>query len=334
MALRDFVIKRLITGVITIIVVVIFNFFLFRFPVFLWGITPADLYINPQMPAETQERLRELWGIPPRSATFEDWLNHFQRYFVNLLTFNFAYSFKPFRPVIELIVERLPNTLILMGVSTILAIVIGIIAGVYAASRHGRKLDIALVTVSLTIWSVPIFWLGLILILIFGFYLGLFPVTGGTISPPPYTPKDPFGIFLDYLWHLTLPALTLTISGFGGWLLLMRNSLIDVLTEDYIVTARAKGLDEKTVLFRHAVRNAMLPVVTSITLSLATLWSGAVLTETVFNWYGMGRLIVEALLAHNWPVADAVFYLMAISVVLANIIADILYAILDPRVRY
>jgi peptide/nickel transport system permease protein len=135
-------------------------------------------------------------------------------------------------------------------------------------------------------------------------------------------------------WHLVLPSLTLALVSYGGYMLVMRNTLIDVLTEDYIVTARAKGVDERTVLYKHALRNAILPLVTMIALTFGFLITGATLTETVFNWYGIGRLIFESVIAQNYPVLQAIFYIMALTVIIANFIADILYGFLDPRVRY
>ncbi|MFX1476280.1 MAG: ABC transporter permease, partial [Promethearchaeota archaeon] len=183
--------------------------------------------------------------------------------------------------------------------------------------------------------------LGMILILIFGFYLrvpgpdgqlmGLFPYSG-TVSTPVY--NDPLLYAMDVAHHLVLPSFTLAIVSFGGYMLVMRNNLIDVLTEDYIVTARAKGVDERTVLYKHAMRNAILPLVTMIAFTFGGLIGGATLTETVYNWYGVGRYIFDSVMAQNYPVLQAIFYILALTTVIANFIADLLYGFLDPRVRY
>lgn len=332
MGLRRYVIKRVITGTITVLAVVVLIFFLFRLPTFLQGIDPSDLYINPELPAQAQEALRQHLGLPPKNATFDHWFGYFVTNTKNLLTFDFGLSFRTFRPVTAEISDRLPNTLLLLGTSIGLSIVLGIALGIKAASRHGKTLDVALVTSSLTTYSMPVFWLGMLLILVLGFYLRLFPISGGTISYPP--PEDFLQASLDKLWHMILPATTLVIAIYGGYLLLMRNTLIDVLTEDYIVTARAKGLSERAVLYGHAVRNAFLPMITNIALSVALLWTGATLTETTFNWEGIGRLYFTSLVLLDFPVAEALLYIIALSVVLANIVADLMYGVLDPRVRY
>jgi len=171
----------------------------------------------------------------------------------------------------------------------------------------------------------------MMLILFLGFYVPLFPMYG-TISRP--APEDPLIYALDVGRHLVLPATTLALVSYGGYMLVMRNNLIDVLTEDYIVTARAKGADERTVLYKHALRNAVLPLVTMIALTFGFLITGATLTETVFNWYGLGRLIFDSVMQQNYPVLQAIFYIMALTVIIANFIADILYGFLDPRIRY
>jgi len=331
--------KRAVTGAVTILMVVLFNFFLFRLPIFFLGWDPTDIYIGPTMSAETRELVRQLWGLPSRNATFQEWLNHFFRYVENVFTLNFGYSYRTSRPVINLISERIGNTLLLMGLSTVFSILLGIWAGVKAASRHGKRTDVSFVTLSLFLYSMPIFWLGMMLLLVFGFYLYqfsggsiYFPIGGKTHSYP--IPTDPFSYLVDMIWHLALPVSTLTLSNFGYYLLLMRGNLVDVLSEDYILTAKAKGLDERTILFKHALKNAFLPMITVISLSLATLWTGATLTETVFNWYGIGRLIFEALVQMDFPVSEAIFFLMSFTIVIANIIADILYGVIDPRVKY
>ncbi|MHA1712724.1 MAG: ABC transporter permease [Candidatus Ranarchaeia archaeon] len=333
MGLREYIVKRLIFLCILIFVVVVFNFFIFRLPMFFGGLDPVEMYIGPletRLRPEQIDAIYEQFGLV-RNPTFSDWVNMFIRYIINTFTFNFGYSFRSKQLVVVEIARRLPNTLLLMGISLLVAVEVGIFIGSRAAAKRGQKLDITAVTVSLFFYAMPIFWLGLINLLVFSFYLGWFPIAG-TISRPP--PEDPILFVLDVLHHLVLPGFTLSIGSFGGYVLLMRNSLIDTLTDDYILTARAKGLPESVVLNKHAMRNAFLPMLTSIALSIAFLINGATLTETVFNWYGMGRLIFESLIQQNWPVAQAIFFIISLLTVSANLIADLLYGWLDPRIKY
>ena len=334
MGFKEWVIRRTINSIILVILTVAFNFFLFRIPVFLFHQDPASTVLFQVHDPLTVELLRRAWGLPdPEEAARNPWIwmDYFWTYMLNTLTFNFGSSFQNFRDVRLEILDRLPNTLALMGISTGVGMAIGIVTGVLAASKIGSKTDVAIVTFSLSIGNIPIFWIGLLSLLIFGYYLQWFPL-GGTVSIN--APTDPVGRFMDYLWHLTLPAAVLTLYTYGGYMLLMRFNLINVLTEDYIVTARAKGVDNRTILYKHAMKNAFLPMITSITLSLALFWTGATLTETVFNWRGIGRYIFDAVTAQDWPVMQAVFYLIAISVVIATFIAEIFYGLLDPRIRY
>ncbi len=331
MGLRKFLIKRLIIAVALFFVILIFNFFIFRLPIFVLGMNPMSLYTTPQMDPLTIESLRILYGIPPADATWVDWFNHFIIYMQNMLTLEFGESFSTHAPVVDEIMARIPNTLYLMVTSTILAIALGIVVGVIAASRHGGKLDTALITISLSLNSFPVFWLGMMMLLFFAFYFPIFPLGHSTSWPPP---TNPIIYFLDISWHMFLPVLTLTLAFFGGYMLLMRNMLVEVLTEDYILTAKAKGIPERQVLFNHGIRNAFLPLITVITISFGYVISGATLTETVFAWFGMGRLLFESLTRYDWPLSQAIFWLIAVSIIAANILADVLYGILDPRIKY
>lgn len=339
MGLRSYLVKRIIIAIILFISVIIFNFFLFRLPVFILGVDPAALYITPGMEYEAIENIRNLYQLPPADATWFDWWLHFIAYIRNMFTLQFGISFSNNQPVVQEIMDRLPNTLLLMGTSMVFAVVLGVVTGIIAASRHGGALDTGLITVSLTMYSLPVFWMGMLFLVAFSVLpqmlwgFPLFPL-GHTASPPGSIPPDIISYSLDVTWHLFLPCLTLTLAFFGGYMLIMRNTLVDVLTEDYILTARAKGLEERTVLYKHGVRNAFLPIISLIAINFAFIISGAVLTETVFIWYGMGRLLYASLLSNDWPVAQGIFFMIAVVVISANIIADILYGILDPRVKY
>ncbi|MFX1282777.1 MAG: ABC transporter permease [Promethearchaeota archaeon] len=331
MSLRTYLLKRSIIAVVLFITTLVLNFFLFRLPIFVLGMDPMSLYINPNMDPRSIEKVRRQYGIPERNAGFEEWFNHFLLYMQNMVTLQFGQSFETLGPVVDEVMERLPNTLILMGASTIIAVVLGIVSGIFIASRHGGKIDTAFITVGLSLYSFPVFWIGMILILFFAYYIPIFPL-GHTVSFP--VPSNPILLIFDLAWHLALPVATLTLAFFGGYMLLMRNTLVEVLTEDYILTARAKGLEERTVLFKHGVRNAFLPLITVIAIQFAFIVSGAVLTETVFAFNGMGRLLFSSLLSYDWPVTQAIFWLIAVCVIIANVLADILYGVLDPRIQY
>lgn len=348
MGLREYVIRRSVYMFLLIVAVVCFNFFLFRLPTLVFGVSPVDLMISDalrrNMSRELLLQLYARFGLVPDPDIF-DWIYMFWRYLVNMMTGNFGVSFVSQQPVIDEIMSRLPNTLLLMGTSSIVSIIIGIWTGVKVAADPGSRKDVGAVTVALFIYALPIFWLGLLLLMVFSFWLPT--VTGGLIGFPLggtvdyqlwiVAEQSPFGALMlagDILRHLFLPMLALGVGGYGGYFLYMRNNLIDVMTEDYILTARAKGLDENQVLYKHGLKNAMLPMVTVIAMTFGFLINGATLTETVFNWYGLGRYIFDSLIILDYPVAQAIFMIIAITAVLANFIADMLYGVLDPRIKY
>jgi len=264
----------------------------------------------------------------------EDPLTRYVKYIYNMLTFRFGYSYFSKRPVIQDVMIRLPNTFLLVGVSTIFAIIIGVILGVYAAANRGKKFDTASVIISLLFYSFPSFWIGMLLILIFHYYLGWFPGAGSFPREWLLNPPDPLTLIAGRIHHLVLPLVTLTLFMYGGYLLLTRACMLEVLTEDYIITARAKGLKERTVLFRHALKNASLPLITSAALSFGFLLTGAMITEQVFTYPGMGQWLYQSITYADYPVLQAVFYLIALCVIAANFIADLLYGVIDPRIKY
>jgi len=203
--------------------------------------------------------------------------------------------------------------------------------GIVAAAKRGSVVDISAITFGFLGFSVPTFWLGMIFLLVFGYYLRAFPLRG-TVSVPP--PTDPLLLTFDTLWHLALPCLTLVIIQFGGNALVMRAAMMDTLTEDYIMMARAKGLEERTVLYKHALKNAMLPMVTVIALSFGFILTGAILTETVYSWRGLGTYIWMSIQGNDYPALQGIFFIVSVMVVICNFVADMVYGILDPRVRF
>jgi len=318
----------------------------------MFGASPVSLMLSDELRRNlTQDLLEQMYanfGLVPDPDIF-DWIYMFWRYLVSMFTGNFGVSFLTQRPVIGEIVDRLPNTLLLMGTSAMVSILLGIWTGVKVAAEPGSRKDVGAVTVALFIYALPVFWLGMMLLLVFGFMVpewtelnwGIrigFPQFG-TISYEVWeiARDNPWGalmVLADVIRHLILPMITLGVGGYGGYFLYMRNNLIDVMTEDYILTARAKGLDDSQVLYKHGMKNAMLPMVTIIAMTFGFLIDGATLTETVFTWRGMGRFIFESLLRMDYPVIQAMFLIIAITAVLANFAADLLYGILDPRIKY
>lgn len=235
-------------------------------------------------------------------------------------------SFSTTRPVGEMILERLPATLELMGASFLLAALLAFALGILSAVRQYSWWDHLGTGVSFVGIAMPVFWLALILQLVFGVWLGWLPVAGT------HTVGD--ASLLDHLAHLVLPAFVLSFRYVAGWSRYLRSSLLTALRADYVRTARAKGLSERTVVGVHALRNALIPVVSIMALNLAALFSGAVITETVFAWPGIGRMFVQAMFARDYPLLMGILLLGSVMVVVFNLVADIVYGILDPRIRY
>lgn len=241
----------------------------------------------------------------------------------------FSYYYE--QPVLNLILERMPATLLLMLTAMVFATLLGIGLGVIASKKPYSIKDSIISFVYLIGYSVPTFWLGIILILVFGLRLNLFPIYGMTSPRETYT-----GIHyvLDVAYHLVLPAFTCSMVYVALYTRLTRGCMLEVLTEDFITTARAKGLDENKVVYRHALKNALLPVITVVGMNTGFLFAGAVLTETVFAWPGLGRLLYQSLYARDYPMLMGILVVISASVIIANLITDIIYSYLDPRIRY
>lgn len=322
MSLKRYIIKRILYSFVLLFFALTLNFIIFRMaPGNPIQVVASGMRLEPEM----VERLIELWGL--REPLHIQYI----RYLKSTITWDFGYSYNSLEPVSREIRERLPNTLLLMGVSLFFAIIVGTVFGIYAAYKRGSLFDLTSVTISLFSYALPSFWMGLLLIYIGGYVFGLFPLAG-TISRPP--PLDPTLKVFDMAWHLFLPSLTLFLFSYGGWLLLMRSTLLETLHEDYITTARAKGVAERGVLFKHAFRNAMLPLVTNIALQIPGLLNGAILTETVFSWRGLGLYTWSAIQFTDYPVLQALFYIFALVTIVCNLVIDIVYGYIDPRIQY
>lgn len=322
MSFKGYLIKRTVYSFVLLFFALSLNFVIFR-------LAPGDpiqvVASGSRLEPEMVERLIELWGL--REPVHVQYL----RYLKSTLTWDFGYSYYSLEPVSREIAERLPNTLLLMGVSFLFACLFGTVFGIYAASRRGSLLDVTSVSVSLFSYALPSFWMGLLLIYLLGYVFRLFPLAG-TMSRPP--PTDLIAKIFDVGWHLFLPALTLFLFSYGSWLLLMRSTLLEELNQDYILTARAKGVTDRGILFKHAFRNAMLPLVTNIALTIPGLLNGAILTETVFSWRGLGLYTWSAIQFNDYPVLQALFFIFALVTVVANFVVDIVYGFIDPRIRY
>ena len=330
MSLRGFLLKRLVYTIVLILFVIIVNWFIFQA---IPGVQSslAALQGRPGSTSQQYQFYEKLYGLNQSP------LQRFTNYFTGMLTFNFGNSFNTQHPVIDDIVRsgRLFNTILLLGSSTVLGLVIGVVLGIVVSSRRGSGIDTGSVTTSLTTYSLPVFWMGLTFIAIFSYLLHWFP-TGGAYPAEWFlfgTPPLPQYI-LTRLQYLFLPMLVLTLFQYGGFLLLTRATMLETLSEDYITTAKAKGLKQRTVLFKHAFKNASLPIVTASALSFGTVLGGAILTETVFNWNGLGLYLYNSIVGKDFPVMQAMFYLLALSVIIANFISDIIYGVIDPRIRY
>ena len=254
------------------------------------------------------------------------------KYLGALLRGDLGESLALHRPVADALAEALPNTFTLTLTALVIDFALGLALGVYQAARERRFGDIALGNAALFVNSMPTFWLGLVLLLLLAQWLRLFPV-GGLRDLVLCPRMDSLPCLADFAWHLTLPALTLGLVGAAGTARYQRAALLEVVRQDFVRTARAKGLPERRVLLVHALRNALLPLVTLFGLTFPFLLTGAVLVETVFAWPGMGRLAVTAILQRDYPVVTAAALIASVMVVLGNLLADVLYGVADPRIR-
>jgi peptide/nickel transport system permease protein len=288
---------------------------------------PASILANEyNLPPETVKILVSLWKLD------QPLHEQFIAYIQSLFTGQWGYSYKYYpRTVYELVMERLPWTLLLQGVTSITVPAFGILMGILAGWKRGTRYDIAVTMSAIVVYAIPYYWLALMFQYIFGYQLRLFPISQAL------TPGANYGSFLEYvadvLWHLTLPVLAVTLTAYASYTLVTRNSMVDILEEDFMFVARAKGLPERTIM-KHAMRNALLPPLTMLAIRLGHMVGGSVITETVFSYPGVGYLIYESIMFKDYPVMNAAFFMLSITVIAANFAADLMYAVVDPRIRY
>ena len=321
--MRALVARRLLQAVVIVAIAATATFLLIQLAP---GDALSDMVDNPRIPPAVREAWRKRWGLD--RPVHEQYV----LYLRNLARGDLGWSFSQHRPVRDAIVDALPNTLLLMGAGLVGAFVLGVAAGVVRAGRRGSISDRALGTGTLVFYSMPEFWLATMAMLIFAYWMPLFP-TSGTKTELLYDYLSPAGRLADRLWHLVLPASTLVLVTAAIIARYQRAAVLDVATHDFVRTARAKGLSERAVLWRHVLRNALLPVITLLGLALPHLVGGAVFVEQVFAWPGMGRLVVGAINGRDHALVMAIVVMGSALVTLGSLLADILYAIADPRLR-
>lgn len=320
--MRKFIIRRLIQLIPLLIGVSLISFFVMH----LAPGDPTALFIDPNIDPQELARVRINWGLDqPIHIQYVKWL-------WNALRLDFGRSYTSGQPVIAEIAERLPNTLLLMISSYILTLLICIPVGVYSAVKKGGWFDNLFTILSFAGMAIPTFWVGLMLMLLFAVQLGWLPAVG---MFDPLIREKGIGIrIMDVLRHMLLPLIAMTVGSLAGLTRYQRAAMLEVLDQDFIRTARAKGLPERVVIFKHALRNALIPIVTILGLSLPDLFGGAFIIETIFAWPGMGRLGVQAIFQRNYPLIMGIVMFSALLIVLGNLFADIGYALVDPRIRY
>jgi peptide/nickel transport system permease protein len=285
---------------------------------------PALLLVGPTATTEQVAAQRHALGLDrPLPAQYAAWLSRFARG-------DWGTSIATGRPVRTMLARAWPATVRLVGLSLVLSYLIGIAVGVVQAARNGR-LDTALSIATVTLFALPGYWLGLMLVMVFTYRLRWLPAFGASGFDADFL--GPADRLVDRLRHLTLPLVTLTLVGVGGTARFVRGAMLDVAGAPFVTVARAKGLSERSVTLRHVLRNALIPVLTLLGLSLPTLFSGAVFIEAIFAWPGVGRVLVEAVQARDYPVVMAATAVSATLVVLGNLLAELLVSLADPRVR-
>lgn len=318
---KEYILKRILIGLFMVPAVIIFTFLLLK----LAPGDPAVLMAGETATKEYIEMIREIYGL--NKPLHEQLII----YLGKLFTGDFGYSFTFKRPVLDVILERVPATLLLAGTGALIAIFFGIVLGVVAALRKDTIADNIISSLTLIFYSIPIFALAQFLILFLVINYRLFPLSGYvTIG---VSPSDPIKYAMDVLWHLVLPSISLALIQMATYVKLTRTSMIESLYSNYIIAAKARGLKWRRILFKHALKNALLPIITVAGIQLGLIIGGVVITETIFSWPGVGRLTIEAIEARDFPLLNGIFVLTSVSVIIANIVTDIVYTYVDPRVK-
>ena len=316
-----YVLRRIIQAIPVLFLIAVGAFFIVR----LAPGSPVDKFRGGRVSPEVIANIIKLYQLDqPLPQQLWSWITTFpQIWRIDA----WGYSFTDGKPVLQTIASRIPLTMLLMGTDLLVTAVVAIPLGILGAVRQYSLADKTITVLATIGYAMPTFWLGFIIRTVFGAQLRWFPLFGA------YTLGGDQSV-LDLLWHLVLPATTLIVVSVAGWSRYMRSSMLEVLRQDYIRTARAKGLASSRVLYKHALRNALIPIVTLFGLSIPILLAGAAVTETVFSWPGLGYLGVQAVITRDYPTVLAFVMVGGIMVILGNLLADILYAAVDPRIKY
>jgi peptide/nickel transport system permease protein len=320
--MATYILRRVIQAIPIVIGISVISFAI----VYLTPGSPVDKFRSPRVSPETIQNLIRLYGLDkPLPVQFWNWFTHFWSFPWDNTAW--GYSFTDGLPVRDKIFQRIPSTMLLMGTALVVTVVLAIPIGILQAVKQYSRADKIITTFETIGYAMPTFWLGLILKQFFAVQLNILPLYGqNTLGKQGNIP--------DMLLHLVLPVTTLAIISVAGWSRYMRASMLEVMRQDYMRTARSKGLSGNQVIRRHAMRNALIPIVTLLGLTIPALLSGAAITETVFSWPGLGWLGVQSVTERDYPVVLAVVMIGGVMVILGNLMADILYAVVDPRIHY
>ncbi|MGC9148702.1 MAG: ABC transporter permease [Sulfolobales archaeon] len=322
MSLARYLIQRIFQSIVVLFAIIVINFFII-------SLAPGDpiQFVAGDIAISSPEfaaYLRAKWGLD--KPLYERLL----LYIYNILRGDLGYSYRYSEPVINLILERLPITLLLTVTANVLAFVIGVLIGIYSARNIGKKVDTTLHVINFLLWSTPSFWLGIVLMIIFSVDLRILPATGlMNVRNPP----QGMWLYLDILYHSILPVATLTLITLPLYFKITRDSMLQQASEDYVMTYRAIGFSENVIYRRYIFRNSIIPPVTMFGIHMGFAVAGAALIENVFGWPGVGRLLLDSIRTRDYPVILGVYVVIASSIIIANLIIDIIYALLDPRIR-
>ena len=319
--MRRYVVQRLVQSVFLLWVVITFMFVLFR----LLPGDPVSIVVSAELPEQARAALRQSWGLDRPLG------EQYIAYLANLVQGNFGLSFQHQKPVWSILSEKLVNTLVLMIPATVLAVVLGVAGGMYFGWKRGSRVERLGILLPPIIRGIPPFWLGILLLMLFSYGLGWFPIGGMRAIGVEARSARELYLSTDFLWHLTLPLLCMAITSLPEPLLIMRSSLLETRGEDYLELIEAKGASEARVLF-HAARGSLLPVMTWVVHMFGYAMASTVVIEMVFAWPGLGREIITAVGSFDYPMAQAAFFLISLIIITLNLLLDLCYGLLDPRV--
>jgi len=319
--MRRYVVQRLLQNVFLLWVLISFMFVLFR----LLPGDPVSIVVSAELPEQARTALRKSWGLDRPLG------EQYVAYLLNLVQGNFGLSFQHQKPVWGILSEKLVNTLVLMVPATLLAVVLGIAGGMYFGWKRGSRIERLGILLPPIIRGIPSFWLGILLLMLFSYGLGWFPIGGMRSIGAEAAGRWDLYLSTDFLWHLTLPLLCMAITSLPEPLLIMRSSLLETRGEDYLELIEAKGASEARILF-HAARGSLLPVMTWVVHMFGYAMASTVVIEMVFAWPGLGREIITAVSSFDYPMAQAAFFLISLIIITLNLLLDLSYGLLDPRV--